>query len=68
MSSQPRPPTATDLDSTLATLPGLNPSTLDTITELAHLLSRLRTPPAAAAATGASTTTAAGAAAGRGRE
>ena len=55
MASQP---TATNIDNnTLATtLPGLNPSTLDTITELAHLLSRLRTPPAGGAP---STTTAA---------
>ena len=55
MASQP---TATNVDNnTLATtLPGLNPSTLDTITELAHLLSRLRTPPAGGAP---STTTAA---------
>ncbi|EMR65590.1 hypothetical protein MGN70_008859 [Eutypa lata] len=32
------------LNSTLAMPQGLNPSTLDTITEVAHLLSRLRTP------------------------
>ncbi|RYP21109.1 hypothetical protein DL765_002398 [Monosporascus sp. GIB2] len=59
--------------STLAMPPGLNPSTLDTITELAQLLARLRTPaslsttstnlpggtPAAAQTTPASSSTAA---------
>ncbi|RYO75326.1 hypothetical protein DL764_010496 [Monosporascus ibericus] len=36
--------TSTNTTTTLAMPPGLNPSTLDTITELAQLLARLRTP------------------------
>ncbi|RYP89559.1 hypothetical protein DL770_004332 [Monosporascus sp. CRB-9-2] len=42
--------TSNNTTTTLAMPPGLNPSTLDTITELAQLLARLRTPASLSAA------------------
>ncbi|RYP46200.1 hypothetical protein DL768_007556 [Monosporascus sp. mg162] len=42
--------TSTNTTTTLAMPPGLNPNTLDTITELAQLLARLRTPASLSAA------------------